>query len=168
MCIDILNNKIHRDGLELSPEVITLIAEKANGSVRHLEGVLNTLYAFSINKGCEIDVKFTEECIKKLVRVEDKGVTSDEIMEAVCKHFEVATSTISGRSRKKDIVVARQVVMFFMQKHMQMPTTRIGRLVGGRDHSTVLYSCSQIEKRLKTDKQFAKTMTLIENSFVKK
>ena len=55
-----------------------------------------------------------------------------------------------------------------MQKHMQMPTTRIGRLVGGRDHSTVLYSCSQIEKRLKTDKQFAKTMTLIENSFVKK
>lgn len=168
LCIDILNNKIQRDGLELSPEVITLIAEKANGSVRHLEGVLNTLYAFSINKGCEIDVKFTEECIKKLVRVEDKGVTSDEIMEAVCKHFEVATSTISGRSRKKDIVVARQVVMFFMQKHMQMPTTRIGRLVGGRDHSTVLYSCSQIEKRLKTDKQFAKTMTLIENSFVKK
>ena len=100
--------------------------------------------------------------------MEDKGVTSDEIMEAVCKHFEVATSTISGRSRKKDIVVARQVVMFFMQKHMQMSTTRIGRLVGGRDHSTVLYSCSQIEKRLKTDKQFAKSMALIENSFVKK
>ena len=70
-----------------------------------------------------------------------------------------------ARSRKQDIVLARQVSMYLAQKHTKMPANRIGKLVGGRDHSTVLHSCSQIEKRLQVDKGFIAELSTIENSF---
>ena len=67
--------------------MIRYIAERANGSVRYLEGVINTLYAFSINLGREIDIAFAEERIKKLVKIDDKATTTEEIIDAVCKQF---------------------------------------------------------------------------------
>lgn len=70
-------------------------------------------------------------------------------MENVCTHFNVTTAAVNGKSRKRDYVVARQVAMYLAQKHTKMPASRIGKLIGGRDHSTVIYSCSQIEKRMK-------------------
>ena len=168
LCIDILNSKIRRDGLNVPPDVVQFIAERANGSVRYLEGVLNTLYAFSINQGREIDIRFAEERIKKLIKVDDKAITIDTIIDAVCKHFDVSANAIGSRIRKQDYVLARQVTMFLAQKHTKMPTSRIGRLVGGRDHSTVLHSCTQIEKRLKADKDFKHTLHAIEQLFMKK
>ena len=70
-----------------------------------------------------------------------------------------------SRSRKRDIALARQVSMFFAQKYTKMPASRIGQLIGNRDHSTVIHSCSTIEKRLKVDKAFAEEVNSIENSF---
>ena len=70
-----------------------------------------------------------------------------------------------SRSRKRDIALARQVAMYFAQKYTKMPASRIGQLIGNRDHSTVIHSCSTIEKRLKVDKAFAEEVNSIENSF---
>jgi chromosomal replication initiator protein len=72
---------------------------------------------------------------------------------------------VAGRSRKREFVVARQVSMYLAQKYTKMPASRIGKLVGGRDHSTVIHSCSQVEQRLKTDKAFSAEVSSIENSF---
>lgn len=110
-------------------------------------------------------MRLAERVIKRAVKVDNEPLTVDEIMEKVCNHFNVTTSAVNSRSRKQDIVIARQVSMYLAQKFTKMPASRIGKLVGGRDHSTVLHSCSQIEKRLKVDKGFTAELTSIENSF---
>jgi chromosomal replication initiator protein len=72
---------------------------------------------------------------------------------------------VSGKSRKRDFVVARQVSMYLAQKHTKMPASRIGKLIAGRDHSTVLHSCEKVEERMKVDRQFQDEIISIENSF---
>ena len=110
-------------------------------------------------------MRLAERVIKRSVKIDDEPLTIDEIIDKVCSHFNVTTTAVNSRSRKQDIVLARQVSMYLAQKHTKMPANRIGKLVGGRDHSTVLHSCSQIEKRLQVDKGFTAELSTIENSF---
>ena len=110
-------------------------------------------------------MRLAERVIKRAVKIDDKPLTVDEIIETVCNHFNVSPSAVGGKSRKRDFVVARQVSMYLAQKYTKMPASRIGRLVGGRDHSTVIYSCNQVEQRIKIDKKFSSEITSIENSF---
>lgn len=165
LCIDILNSKIKRDGLRIPQDVVQFIAETANGSVRDLEGVINSLLAYSIVYNGSIDMRLAERVIKRAVKVDDHPLTVDDIIESVSNHFNVSSSAISSRSRKHDIVVARQVSMYLAQKYTKMPTSRIGKLVGGRDHSTVIHSCAQIEQRMKVDGGFCSEIKSIEQSF---
>lgn len=165
LCVDILNNKIKRDGLSIPNDVVQYIAQTANGSVRNLQGVIDSLMAYSIVYNSDIDMRLAERVIKRAVKVDDEPLTVDEILEKVCEHFNVTTAAVNSRSRKRDIVVARQVSMYLAQKFTKMPASRIGKLVGGRDHSTVLHSCSQVEKRLQVDKGFTAEISTIENSF---
>ena len=165
LCIDILNAKCRRDGLKIPADVIQYIAHTANGSVRDLEGVVNSLMAYSIVYNSAIDMHLAERIIKRAVKIDNHPLTIDDILETVCNHFNVSTSSVAGRSRKREFVVARQVSMYLAQKYTKMPASRIGKLVGGRDHSTVIHSCSQVEQRLKTDKAFSAEVSSIENSF---
>ena len=89
----------------------------------------------------------------------------DDILDTVCNHFNVTMTAVTSRSRKRDYVVARQVSMYLAQKYTKMPASRIGKLIGGRDHSTVIHSCTQIEQRIKIDKLFGSEIESIENSF---
>ena len=165
LCVDILNQKIRRDGLHIPDDVVKYIAQTANGSVRDLQGVINSLLAYSVVYNSHIDMRLAERVIKRAVKVDDRPLTMDDIIETVCNHFNVSTSSVAGRSRKREFVVARQVSMYLAQKYTKMPASRIGKLVGGRDHSTVIHSCSQVEQRLKTDKAFSAEVSSIENSF---
>ncbi len=165
LCIDILNNKIEREGLRIPEDVVQFIASTANGSVRDLEGVVTSLLAYSIVYNGNVDMRLAERVIKRAVKVDDKPLTIDDIMETVGNHFNVSTSAITSRSRKHELVVARQVSMYFAQKYTKMPASRIGKLVGGRDHSTVIHSCSQVEQRIKTDQSFSDEIQSIENAF---
>ncbi|EFL46840.1 chromosomal replication initiator protein DnaA [Prevotella disiens] len=165
LCIDILNSKIKRDGLNIPDEVVQFIAQTANGSVRDLQGIINSLLAYSVVYNSNVDMRLAERVIKRAVKIDDEPLTIDEILDKVCAHFNVTTNAVNSRSRKQDIVLARQVSMYLAQKFTKMPAKRIGKLVGGRDHSTVLHSCSQIEKRLEVDKGFNAELSSIENSF---
>ena len=165
LCVDILKNKIKRDGLHIPNDVVQFIAETANGSVRDLEGVINSLLAFSVVYNCKIDMRLAERIIKRAVKIDNEPLTMDDILDTVCNHFNVTTAAVISRSRKRDYVVARQVSMYLAQKYTKMPASRIGKLVGGRDHSTVIHSCTQIENRLKIDKVFSSEVQSIENSF---
>ncbi len=165
LCVDILNSKIKRDGLHIPTEVVNFIGQTANGSVRDLEGVINSLLAYSVVYNCNIDMRLAERVIKRAVKIDDKPLTIDDIMETVCNHFNVSTSAVASRSRKREYVTARQVSMYLAQKYTKMPASRIGKLVGGRDHSTVIHSCSQVEMRIKTDRLFHDDITSIERSF---
>ena len=165
LCMDILDKKVYRDGLEIPKDVIEYIAENANGSVRDLQGVVNSLMALSIVYNRKVDLCLAERVIKRAVKVDEKPLTIDDIIDSVCNHFNVTVAEVNGRSRKRDYVMARQVSMFLAQKYTKMPASRIGKLVGGRDHSTVIHSCAQIERRLKTDANFSDEIQSIENSF---
>lgn len=165
LCMAILNNKIKRDGLHIPEEVVQFIAETANGSVRDLEGVINSLLAYSVVYNSRIDMRLAERVVKRAVNIDDKPLTIDDILEKVCNHFNVSVSGVNGKSRKRELVIARQVSMYLAQKYTKMPASRIGKLVGGRDHSTVIHSCSQIEQRMKIEKGFAEEVNSIENSF---
>ena len=164
LCVDILESKIRHDGLSIPEDVVKFIASTANGSVRDLQGVINSLMAYSVVYNCGIDMQLAQRIIKRSVKVDDNPLTVDEIIESVCQHYNVTPANINSRSRKKDFVMARQVAVYLAQKYTKLPASRIGRLVGGRDHSTVIYSCNQVERRMKIDQKFLR-ITSIENSF---
>ena len=165
LCIDILHSKCKRDGLRIPEDVIQFIAETANGSVRDLEGVVNSLMAYSIVYNAAIDMRLAERVIKRAVKVDNHPLTVDDILEKVCGHYNVTQQNVFSKSRKRDYVIVRQVSMYLAQKYTKMPASRIGQLIGGRDHSTVIHSCSTIEQRLKVDKSFSAELSSIENSF---
>ena len=165
LCVDILESKIRHDGLSIPEDVVKFIASTANGSVRDLQGVINSLMAYSVVYNCGIDMQLAQRIIKRSVKVDDNPLTVDEIIESVCQHYNVTPTNINSRSRKKDFVMARQVAVYLAQKYTKLPASRIGCLVGGRDHSTVIYSCNQVERRMKIDQKFLSEITSIENSF---
>ena len=165
LCVDILNAKCRRDGLKIPADVIQYIAETANGSVRDLEGVINSLIAYSIVYNTNVDMRLAERIIKRAVKVDNHPLTVDDILEKVCRHYNVDLHQVSSRSRKREIVQVRQVSMYLAQKYTKMPAGRIGQLIGNRDHSTVIHSCNTIEQRLKIDAAFSAELNSIENSF---
>ena len=165
LCIDILNAKCRRDGLKIPADVIQFIADTANGSVRDLEGVVNSLMAYSIVYNTNIDMKLAERVIKRAVKVDNHPLTIDDILEKVCHHYGISQQSVFSKSRKRNYVQVRQISMYLASKYTRMPAGRIGQLIGNRDHSTVIHSCNIIEQRLKVDQAFQSEISSIENSF---
>ena len=164
LCIDILKSKISREGLtETIPEdVVEYIADKAKGSVRDLQGVINSIMAYSVNDNSPIDLKFAEKVVRRIVSTSDEPVTLDFIMDTVCDRLNVSPQDINGKSRKKDIVRARQIVMYLSQRMTSLPALRVGRLIGGRDHSTVIHSCRKIEAERRADQALVDLIASLE------
>lgn len=158
LCVDILHRKIARDGLIVPDDVVEFIAQTANGSVRDLEGVINSLLAYSIIYHCNIDMALVERVVKRAVKVDDMPLTVDDILDRVCRTYEVTPNAVKGRSRKKELVIPRQLAMYLANKYTNIPVTRIGKLIGSRDHSTVLHSIAKTEEAIQCDKSFAKTV----------
>lgn len=104
-----------------------------------------------------------QRILQRTVKVEEKVVTVGTIMDVVCRSYNVTEANISSKSRKREYVLARQVVMYLTQKHLKMPASKIGKLIGGRDHSTVIHSCAQVEQRLKTDEHFKDEIANLES-----
>lgn len=162
LCIDILHRKIARDGLTVPEDVVHYIAENANGSVRDLQGVINSLMAYSIVDNCNIDMRLVERILKRAMKINDQVLTIEEIIHVVCEHFNVTEVAVKGRTRKREIVLPRQVIMYLADKFMRMPAARIGRNMGGRDHSTVLHSIQLITTRINNDADFRSQMKEVE------
>lgn len=163
LCVDILRKKILRDGLKVPNDVVQYIAQKANGSVRDLEGVVNSLMAHSIVYNCAIDMRLVERVMQRAVKSEDNTpLTVDDIVDRVCRNYEVTPNMVKGRSRKREYMLPRQLSMYLAKKYTNIPASRIGRMIGSRDHSTVLHSIDVVEKRLKEDRDFAAEVARIE------
>ena len=163
---NILRNKIHRDGLNIPENVINYIAENVNESVRELEGIINSLLAQSILFKREIDMDLAERIIRKAVRIiENKPITIEEIIAKVCEHYKMDESVLHTKSRKREIVQVRQVAMFLAKKHTDISTSKIGHLIGNRDHATVLHACKIVNDLVEVDKEIKADIEDIEASF---
>ena len=129
LCVDILHAKCRRDGLKIPADVIDYIAQTANGSVRDLEGVVNSLMAYSIVYNTNVDMRLAERIIKRAVKVDNHPLTVDDILEKVCQHYHVEQRQVFSKSRKRELVQVRQVSMYLAQKYTKMPASRIAVLL---------------------------------------
>lgn len=160
---DILLSKMRRDGLSFPPEVISYIVCNVESSVRELEGVVNSIMAYSVVDNCEIDLDLTRRIVARAVNLEKKELSVETIIEAVCKRHGVRQKEILSKSRKQGIVMARQLAMYLVHKYTQTTYSQIGRIFGKRDHSTVLYACNQVSRRISVDKQFRREVEELES-----
>ena len=165
---DIVERRITQDGLMFPKNVVNYIANNVTGSIRELEGVINSIMAYSITNNCDIDMDLTTKTIAHTVNIDVAPVTTDNILEKVCKHYNVSNKDVLSASRKKTIVEARQVSMYLTQKYTDLSSSQIGIRIGHREHSTVLHACSQTEKRISVDKTFRDAVESIESDIKKK
>ncbi len=162
LCIDILRSKVRRDGLVIPSEVIEYIAQNASGSVRDLEGVVTSLLAHSIFISGDIDMALAEKVVGRYKRDTPKKYDVSSIIDTVCEIMKVNVEDVLGKSRKRDFVQARQIAMYFSQTLAKVSVGRIGRLIGNRDHSTVMHGIAKVTAKMQSDKAFAKEMKAIE------
>lgn len=167
---NILKDKIRRDGLTIPENVINYIAENVNESVRELEGIVNSLLVYSIQLKREINLELTRHIVKKTVEcaAESKPITINEIIEKVCAYFNVEPSTIHSKTRKREVVQVRQVAMYLSKKHTDTSLSKIGQLIGNRDHATVLHACKIVKDQVEVDKGFHAELQEIENSLTQR
>ena len=151
---NILLNKIRRDGLQFPPEVIDYIAENVSESVRDLEGVVISIMTHATVYNKEIDLELAQRIVRKITQNEAKIVTMDDIIAKVCNHFGLETSIIHSKSRKREVAQARQIAMYLAKKYTDLSMSKIGKLIGNKHHSTVLYACKTIEELKEVDKAF--------------
>ncbi len=161
---NILRDKIHRDGLNIPENVINYIAENVSDSVRELEGIVNSLLAQSILFKREIDMDLAQRIVRKAVRCENKPVTIDEIVTKVCAHYNLDERSIHTKTRKREIVQVRQIAMYLAKKHTDHSSSKIGQLIGNRDHATVLHACKMVKDLVDVDKSFKTELEEIEKS----
>ncbi|MCD8289319.1 MAG: chromosomal replication initiator protein DnaA [Prevotella sp.] len=163
LCYDILVAKIRRDGLDIPDDVVDYIAENANGTVRDLEGVINSLLANSIYLNSKIDIALAEKAVSQIRRTKPQKTDIDNVVKTVCEHFGIEPSDIAGKSHKHEHVLARQITMYFAMHLAKMNVNLIGRTVGNRNHATVAYAIKQVSTAIENDPDFAKEMKTIES-----
>ena len=159
---DILISKIRKDGLVIPTEVVQYIARNVESSVRELEGIINSIMAYSVVDNCDIDLALAERVVARAVNLEKKQLTADDIIQTVAQPFSLKAKDLISKSRKQAIVRARQLAIFLCHKYTDMPYLQIGQRFGGRDHSTIIYSCNQVTKDLSTVKDYRRTLEEIE------
>ncbi|GHT52177.1 chromosomal replication initiator protein DnaA [Bacteroidia bacterium] len=158
----ILQNKVKQDGLNISEEIIDFIAGNVTDHVRDLEGIITSLVAHSLVYNREVDMELAKRIVGKTVKMKKQQITLEKIQDVVSNYFKIDINEIHSKSRKREIVQARQVTMFLSKKYTDHSYSHIGNLVGKRDHATVLHACKTIQDNLDIDKGFRLTMKDIE------
>ena len=154
--VSIVKNKLYRDGVEMSDDVIDYIAKNIKTNVRELEGAIISLIAQSSFNKKEITLGLAKEIVEKFVKNTKREVSIDYIQKVVSDYFQMDIDTLQSKTRKRHIVQARQLAMFFAKKFTKASLASIGSQIGQRDHATVLHACKTVDNLSSTDKQFRK------------
>ena len=152
--MNILRQKLSNDGVEMPDEVIEYIAYNINTNVRELEGALISLMAQSSLNHRDITIDLARQMVDKFVKSTNREVTIDYIQKVVCDYFNIPIESIQSRTRKREIVQARQLTMYFAKKLTKSSLAIIGLQCGNKDHATVLHACKTVANLAETDKQF--------------
>jgi chromosomal replication initiator protein len=150
----ILTKKTYNDGIEMPEEVLEYIASHITDNIRELEGALISLLAQSTLNRKEITLDLAREMIDKLIKNTKKEVSIDYIQKLVCSYYNIGLEQMQSKTRKREIVQARQVAMFFSKSLTKSSLATIGSQIGGKDHATVLHACKTVNNLIETDKRF--------------
>ena len=159
---NILLNKVHHDGLAISDEVIEYISRNITDNVRDLEGVIVSLMAHSTIFNRDITIELAERVLSTCVRIEKKQITIDSIKQTVCEFYDMDPKLLQAKTRKREIVQARQISMYLAKKYTDSSLSFIGSAIGKKDHATVLHACKTITDQIETDKTLRANVAEIE------
>ena len=148
--VAILRKKAMDEHIVADDAVLELIASKFTSSIRELEGGINRVRMYAELMGKPITPELCEEALRGIVGDERRVITSDVIIQATADYYSLAPDDLTGSSRRREITVPRQIAMYLCRSMADMSLPQIGQAFGGRDHSTVLYSCNLVDKNIKT------------------
>ena len=152
--IAILEKKIYADGLDLPKEVVEYLAYSITSNIRELEGALISLLAQSSMNKKAITLELAKQMIDKFVKNTAREVSIDYIQKVVCDYFDLPLELLKSKTRKREVVQARQNAMFFSKSMTKSSLATIGLHCGGKDHATVLHACRTVNNLMDTDKRF--------------
>jgi chromosomal replication initiator protein len=160
--IAILQNKIYHNGMQLDEKVVHYIAEKITTNIRELEGALVSLLAQATLNKKAITPELAEETTEKLVSSAQREISINDIQKAVCEYFSLTPESMLSKSRKREIVQARQIAMYLSRNMTKDSLASIGAQIGGKDHATVLHAFNTVCDLMDTDKHFKQYVVEIE------
>ena len=150
----ILRSKAERTGRQIADEVLENIAKRVQSNIRELEGALISLIAQSSLNKKAITLDLAKQMIDKFVKNTAREVSIDYIQKVVCDYFDLPIELLKSKTRKREIVQARQIAMYFAKKMTKSSLASIGAHCGGKDHATVLHACRTVNNLQETDKHF--------------
>ncbi|MGK7648778.1 chromosomal replication initiator protein DnaA [Capnocytophaga sp. G1920] len=161
----ILENKFYNDGAEIGEDIIAYLAENIRTNVRELEGVSNSLIAQAAFNRKEYSIELAQSIIDKSVKNNRNDLTIDHIQQIIADYFSLDIESLHSKTRKRNVVQARQLAMFFSKKYTKNSLSTIGSQIGQRDHATVLHACKTVENLIETDRAFKKYVSDLETKF---
>jgi len=161
----ILENKFYNDGAEIGEDIIAYLAENIRTNVRELEGVSNSLIAQAAFNRKEYSIELAQSIIDKSVKNNRNDLTIDHIQQIIADYFGLDIESLHSKTRKRNVVQARQLAMFFSKKYTKNSLSTIGSQIGQRDHATVLHACKTVENLIETDRAFKKYVSDLETKF---
>lgn len=160
--IAIVQNKMQKEGVNIPNEVAEFISFNIKSNIRELEGALVSLIAQSSLNNRNIDISLAKMVIKHFVSEISKEITIELIQKLVAKYYEINVDKLQGKTRKRSVVIARQLSMYLAKNLTNKSLKAIGANFGGRDHSTVIYSCRAVQDMMDTDQTFKATVAELE------
>ena len=165
--LEMLRARAFREGVKLSEEVMNFLATRIKSNFRELEGALISLIANATLAHKEITIELAEKITEKIVGEEQNDVTIDKVQRVVCDYFNISKDDLLSKTRKRQIVQARQIAMYMSRNHISnCSLSTIGAEIGGKDHATVLHACTTVTDLMSTDKTFRQYVTDIEKLLV--
>ncbi len=152
--IAILYKKMYMDGIDLPKEIVEYIAYSITNNVRELEGALVSILAQASMNKKSITLELSKQMIDKFVKNTNHEVSIDYIQKIVCDYFDLPIELLKSKTRKRQVVQARQIAMFFAKSMTKSSLSSIGMHCGGKDHATVLHACRTVNNLIETDKKF--------------
>ena len=164
--LEMLKTRAFREGVKLSDDVLHFLATRIKSNFRELEGALISLIANATLAHKEITVELAESITEKIVGEQQTDVTIDKVQKVVCDYFNITRDTLLSKTRKRQIVQARQIAMYMSRSLINCSLSTIGAEIGGKDHATVLHACTTVSDLMSTDKTFKQYVTDIEKMLV--
>ena len=166
MRIAILKNKAEEYGMRISTDILEYIANNITSNIRELEGCLIKLLANASLNSKEITIELARKTVKEIATDRKVNITIDDISKAVCVYLNIAENKIREKTRKKEIVLARQLAMYFSKELTKSSLKTIGLHFGGRDHSTVIHACNSIEEMKNNDNSMRDLIEGLRNKLI--
>ena len=161
--IAILKKKAERDNLTVPDDVMAYIAKNIASNIRELEGALTRIVAFATLTNQDISIALAENSLKDIFSENSATpLTPELIQQVVAEYYNIRVEDIQGSKKPKNIAFPRQVSMYLCRKLLDISLPKIGESFGGRDHTTVIYAISKIEKQLESDEGLQKTVHALE------